>query len=245
MTTVSLGERPSGQLRGVRAAHGSLGAATAGRLGSEGIARRGSPPLPPLPLLLFRAAESEPRSSPGGDADRSVSPPLPAPGRGVQRENFPRPRNETESGGPEGEARGGAAAGARPLGARRSRVRRAGRPRGCRCPGPGRAGRGVIAGPGTPRSRSVRGRLAGCWRAAFVRLRARFPFRAVRGGVRPGGGGGGAGGSGPPRGPGSGRGGGEGGVSCRFQVLRAPRLGSGGRGDACVYRRVISEPPKT
>lgn len=94
---VSLGERQGCPLRGVRSAHGSLGAATAGRMGSEGIARRGSPPLPPLPLLLFRAAESEPRYSPGGAAARSVFPQLPAPGRKVPLENFPRRRNQTET----------------------------------------------------------------------------------------------------------------------------------------------------
>lgn len=47
--------------------------------GRRGSPRRGSPPLPPLPLLLFRAAESEPRCSPGGRPDRPL--PLGCPRR--------------------------------------------------------------------------------------------------------------------------------------------------------------------
>lgn len=127
------------------------------------------------------------------------------------------------------------------------------------CAGPGRAAEGlqvpkagpggVIAGPKTPHSRPVRCRLAG-WPPLCGSGRASLSEQSGAsgagrgGGVRPGGGGGGAATSGPPRRPWSGRGGGEGGGSCLFQVLRAQRLGSGGHGDACVYRRVVSEPPK-
>lgn len=89
----------------------------------------------------------------------------PAAGSGPQGPAGELSKAETldgDSGGPEGEARGGAEAGARPLGARRSRERRDGWLLSCRCPGPG--GVGSSRGPRNPLpARCAAGSLvAGC-----------------------------------------------------------------------------------
>lgn len=96
---VFAGERLCGQRRGGKLVHESPGAVRRAGWGRRGSPRRGSPPLPPLPLLLFRAAESEPRRLPRGRRDRPASRPstptparLSAPGHRVPLENFARKR---------------------------------------------------------------------------------------------------------------------------------------------------------
>ena len=130
MPTVSLGERQSGQRRGGKPAHESPGAATAGRLGSEGITpprlpAPSSPSPSPFPRRRAGAGAAPLAPRPPGPA-RPASLRLPAPGRGVRLWNF---------------------AGKRNLAARREdeKVRRAAG-RGGAAAGAGRGGRGAQVG---------------------------------------------------------------------------------------------------
>lgn len=151
MPTVSLGERQSGQRRGGKPAHKSPGAATAGRLGSEGITppRLPAPSSPsPSPFPRRRAGARAAPLAPRSPGPARFPPTAGARPRGPALELCREEKLGCESGGRESEARGGAG-----RGCRRSRARGRGAQVGAR----GRVGAQAAAGRQVPRARRPRG----------------------------------------------------------------------------------------
>lgn len=143
MPTVSLGERQSGQRRGGKPAHKSPGAATAGRLGSEGITppRLPAPSSPsPSPFPRRRAGARAAPLAPRSPGPARFPPTAGARPRGPALELCREEKLGCESGGRESEARGGAGRPPEPgAGARRSGGREG--------PGGRAGGRGAAGAP--------------------------------------------------------------------------------------------------